>query len=50
MLEIDAKVVLSWGVPAVERHICILVGGGDVIWVWTRMDSFKVEPKIERDE
>jgi hypothetical protein len=38
VVRVDAKVVLSGKVPSVERHICVPVGGGDVIWirhVWT---------------
>lgn len=47
MLEIDAKVVLPGEVPAVERHVCIRVGGGDVIWVRHVWIHYKTEAKIE---
>lgn len=47
MLEIDAKVVLFGEVPAVERHICILVGGRDEIWARHVWIHYEIEVMID---
>jgi hypothetical protein len=47
VLRIDAKAVLSREVPSVERHICILVGGWDVLWARDVGIHHKIERMID---